>query len=293
MNKLFNRKTGLFTLVVLLIAVMVVGMMTLLGGSRVSEVFYSVDSGLNTMGTSGEPASFDSLPSTDALASQQTQRRLIIKHANISVEVEDVRNSETAIGTMTEEMGGYVVATNNDGVDENMTSQMTIRVPSKEFDPALEHIQQLSLRVLSQQVSGEDVSAEFVDLESRLHNLESTRDRLRGFLDESGDMQDALAVSEALTRVQGEIEQIQGRMNYLEKSAAMSTIKVSLSLPMEQRFVDEDIWQPLEVARVAFDSMLGLGKLLINVSIVLGVWIPVWLPLLVVGWWVRRRWLVS
>jgi hypothetical protein len=271
--------------------------MTMLGGN-VTEEFSIVDEGLSTGSVPDKPsgaggAATDAVPPTNAMAKQQTRRQMIIRHATLSVEVEDVRSAETDIGTMAEEMGGYVVETNNYGVDENLKAQMTVRVPSESFDPALEHIQQLSLRIFSQQVSGEDVTAEFVDLESRLRNLEATRDRLRGFLEQADDVEDALSVSEALTRVQGDIEQIQGRMNYLEQSAAMSTIEVSLSSPVVQPIVDKDSWQPLVVARSALRSLLGFGQVLVNVAIVIGVWIPVWLPLLAFGWWARRRWQVK
>lgn len=294
MNKLRSLKLVTFTVVTVLIALIVVGSMTMLGGN-VTEEFSIVDEGLSTGSVPDKPsgaggAATDAVPPTNAMAKQQTRRQMIIRHATLSVEVEDVRSAETDIGTMAEEMGGYVVETNNYGVDENLKAQMTVRVPSESFDPALEHIQQLSLRIFSQQVSGEDVTAEFVDLESRLRNLEATRDRLLELLDRANDVEDALSVNTSLSQVQGEIEQVRGRMQYLQQSAALSTITVSLyGEPPAPPLVAENSWQPLAVASEALRALLTLAEALLYVVIVLLIWTPVWLPFVLLGRWLWKR----
>jgi outer membrane protein TolC len=87
--------------------------------------------------------------------------------------------------------------------------------------------------VLRETSSGQDVTSEYVDLRSRLDNLEATRDRLRTFLDDAQDVDEALAVNRELSQIEAEIEQVQGRMNYLSGRAAYSTIAINLSMPYD------------------------------------------------------------
>ena len=85
------------------------------------------------------------------------------------------------------------------------------------------------LTVDDERAGGQDVTDEYVDLESRLRNLKATRDRIREFLDQAQNVEEALRVNEELKVVEAEIEAVQGRMNYLFDRAAFSTITVELS----------------------------------------------------------------
>jgi hypothetical protein len=78
-------------------------------------------------------------------------------------------------------------------------------------------------------------------------------------------------------------------MQYLQRSAALSTLTVSLSSEQVEPLVDEESWQPLGVASAALRGLLGLVQFILNVLIVLLVWVPVWVPLLLLGRWLWRR----
>ena len=77
-------------------------------------------------------------------------------------------------------------------------------------------------------VSGQDVTDEFVDLESRLRNLNATADRIRDFMDQAQDVDESLVVSARLGEVEAEIEQVKGRINFLKDRAAFSTITIQI-----------------------------------------------------------------
>lgn len=221
---------------------------------------------------------------------QQQADRLVIKNAHLSLQVESVRDAEAAIRARASELQGFVVQVQTNGTDEDMTSQITIRVPADRFDEALTGVQGIAQKVLSRNISGDDVTEQFVDLESRLRNLEATRDRLVTFLDKATRVEDALAVNTSLSEIQGQIEEIKGRMQYLRQSAAMSTITVGLSpVPSAQPIVEQDGWQPIAVARDALRGLVEFGQILASIAIVVGVWAPVWLPLLALALWFRRR----
>lgn len=220
---------------------------------------------------------------------QQAQQRLIIKNANVELEVESVRDAEAAVRAKVEQMGGYVVQGTTQGTDQYMRSIITFRVPAERFEETLAGVQGLAKRVLARTISGDDVTEEFVDLESRMRNLEATRTRLLDLLEKATRVEDALNVNNALTQVQGEIEQIKGRMQYLQQSAALSTITLTLVPVPVTPIVEEGGWQPETVARRALRGLLEFGQGLAELAIVLVIWSPVWLVLFFVGRWIWRK----
>jgi hypothetical protein len=221
---------------------------------------------------------------------QPASQRLVIKNATVSLEVDSVPGAEASIRARADQLGGYVVGVQTNGSGDYQTSTITFRVPAARFEQALSGLEGLARRVLSRGVSGDDVTAEFVDLQSRLRNLEATRDRLLDLLAKANKVEDALQVNNALTDVQGQLEQIQGRMKYLSDSAAMSTITADLQpVPPPPSIVGDEGWQPLAVARRALGRLVEFGQGLAEFLIVLLVWTPVWLPILLLLRWGWRR----
>lgn len=305
-----NKKNLIsFGVLIGMIALVVFGILTMLGG-RVSQVFSNIDRGLSTgydpnydysassapqamkdMAQSGGSGDMQESPGRNAQVARNAEaiRRMIIKNANIALVVDDVHAIETEINNLAEKLDGYVIQTSTYGTGDNVHTDMTIRVPADSFESVLTSLQELAIEVTSQSVSGEDVTAEFVDLESRKRNLDVARDRLLALMEEATEVQDALEVSNALTGIQGEIEVIQGRMKYLEQSAAMSTIVIGLSMPNIEPIIEEDGWKPATIARSALRTLVQFGQLLASIAIFVGVWVPVWAPIVLLAWWLRRR----
>lgn len=243
----------------------------------------------------GAPAMDVGAPAEAPAAEPQAQggqlpsARLVIRNAELALQVASVRDAEAAVRARAEALGGFVVSSETSGADEYMTARVVIRVPAAGFDDALNGVQGLADRVLSRSVSGQDVTEEYVDLESRLRTLEATSARLLDLLSRAQTVEEALSVNVALTDVQGQVEQVKGRMQYLKQSAALSTIAVSLQPIPVTPIVDEDSWQPFRVAAEAARGLVEFGTGLMNLVIVLAVWSPVWLVLFFVGRWGLRR----
>jgi hypothetical protein len=225
-----------------------------------------------------------------APGAQQDVQRLVIKTAELSLQVDNARDAEASLRVLVGQLGGYIVKVETNGTDENMSSHVIFRVPAERFEQALSGVQGLAKKVLARTLGGDDVTEEFVDLESRLKNLEATRDRLQSFLDKAETVDDALKVNQSLSDLQGQIEQLKGRQQFLQRSAALSTISVTLSpLPAIMPIVEDEGWQPLGVARDALRELVGFGQGLATLVIVTLVWSPVWLPIVLFGLWLSRR----
>lgn len=159
--------------------------------------------------------------------------RMIIKNADMTLLVEDTAVAINRLTQIVGDFGGYIISSREwftDWYGDNYkNATYTFAVPVDQFERALGRLRSISIRVLDEQASGQDVTQEFVDLDSRLRNLEATRDRIRTFLDQAKTVEEALRVNQELSDIDDQIEQTKGRMNFLAGRAAYSTITVTLN----------------------------------------------------------------
>ena len=127
-----------------------------------------------------------------------------------------------------ERFGGTVLSSNATSDDDNATSgSVTVRVPAEDYDALLTAVGRIGT-VRNREITSEDVSAEFVDLEARLrHNEAQERFYLR-LLDDAKDVEDAIAVQQRVEGIQQTIEQITGRLRFLEDRTSFSRLTVEL-----------------------------------------------------------------
>lgn len=158
--------------------------------------------------------------------------RLIVKDAQMRLLVLDTDVAIDRTTQMVTDLGGYIVSSRvwyqETGGENFKYATLTLGVPVDRFEQALRRLRELAVRVLDENATGQDVTDEYVDLESRLKNLQATRDRVRQFLEDARTVEEALKVNDQLASIEGEIEQVQGRMNYLFDRAAFSTITIDI-----------------------------------------------------------------
>lgn len=215
--------------------------------------------------------------------------RLIIRTAELRMRVENVDAAESGLKANVDKLGGYVLSADKTGTGESASVRITFRVPAERFEDALAATQALAKVVDAKKETGQDVTEEYVDLDAQLRNLEATRARLLTFLDKAVKVDDALAVQAALTNIQGQIERIAGRIKYLRQSAALSTVDVYLFPESKTPVLSSEGWHPGETGRIAMRGLVEFAKFLGNALIILGIWAPVWVPILLLVWWVKRR----
>ncbi len=185
-------------------------------------------------------------PALTSNVAAATVDRLVIKNANLSIVVDDTTASVDAITRLAESLGGYVVALNTFqttyGPEAKPAQQatLTIRVPSDKLNEVLGQIKGMAAEVKTESISGQDVTSEYVDLKSRLTNLEAAEKQLQSILAEATKTEDVLAVYNQLVYTREQIETIKGQMKYYEESAALSAINIEL--------IPNVVTQPLEIA---------------------------------------------
>jgi len=195
--------------------------------------------------------------------------RLIVRNASLSLVVPDTQAALDEINSLVDELEGYIVQSKVYQYQEGLQASVTFRIPADSLDQALTRVRDLASEVRSENVSGEDMTEEYVDLQSRLRHLQATEQRLLEFLEEAEDTEAALAVYDQLRQVQGEMEQVKGRMQYLEQSAAMATVSVEIVPDALAQPIQVGGWHPEGTLRNAIQSLIRVLQFLVNAAIVI------------------------
>jgi molybdopterin converting factor small subunit len=177
--------------------------------------------------TQSAPGEYGSMSGEDAAVQAPTDR-MIVRNGNMSIVVEDVDTSLRQIEQLADTYHGWVVSSNAWQNGDRMVGSVTIRVEAQYFDAALGAIRTLAADIRSESTSGYDVTEEYVDLGAQLETLQTSADQLEALMEKAGTVEQILKVQQQLTQTNTQIEQIKGRMQYLEQSAATSSIAVDL-----------------------------------------------------------------
>ena len=228
--------------------------------------------------------------------------RMIIYTTDLILVVEDTARAMDEIKSLVTSHGGYLSSSRTwyegSPEKEQMHARLTVRVPADSLDQAVAQLKALAVKVKQESLSGQDVTEEYTDLSAQLTNLEATEVELRELLTEiresRGKADEILQVHARLTEIRGEIERLKGRMQYLERSAAMARIDIEL-MP-EEAPVDilEDEWKITRTLRSAARSLVhglqALADVLVYLVILSPIWaIPVGIILLLRYLWRKRK----
>lgn len=196
--------------------------------------------------------------------------RKIISTATLTIEVASVQVAINDITNLTLESGGFVSKSSISDIGSNRKNgHITVRVPQKSFYSTFEKIDALGTEKY-RQVSGQDVTEEFIDLGARLDNLQKQETRLQEILKMATAVKDIIEVEHELERVRGEVESLTGRLNYLNQSVEMSTIAVTVMEPAS--IGGDDGWG---ISNALRDAVRGFIESIRGIIIFTGFIIPI------------------
>ncbi|MFQ5811579.1 MAG: DUF4349 domain-containing protein [Anaerolineae bacterium] len=245
----------------------------------------------------GMPAPGAPLASAD-LGMEPVGERMIIWTGDVSLIVKDAEESLEEVEAIAKDLGGYVVNSSSWYQEEQLRARLTIRVPAGEFDAAMARLKDLAIKVENRNVSTQDVTEEYTDLDARLRNLEATETELLELLTEvrerTSKAEDILAVHREITSIRSQIEQLKGRMQYLEKMTAMATINIELIPDVLAKPIVVAGWRPTGTAANALRTLVKTLQFIVDAALWLIIYV---LPTLVVIaipffilWLIWRRW---
>jgi hypothetical protein len=160
----------------------------------------------------------------------EVEERKIIYTANLRLEVKEYQQAVDEIESQVADFNGYIVDSSTYGSSEESSTSghITARIPQERFQEFIQLVEEGAGKLLESNVSGQDVTEEYVDLESRLKSKRVVEERLLSFMEKAEKTEDLLTISSDLAKVQEEIEQVTGRMNYLRNKADLATVQIDI-----------------------------------------------------------------
>jgi hypothetical protein len=152
--------------------------------------------------------------------------RDVVRTGDVTLTVDDAAAAAGDVRRIATEAGGFVADEQERARDDEV--DITIRVPADVFDDVRGDVGQLG-DVVEQNVDARDVTAEMVDLDSRIGSLRASVDRLRGLLGQAGDVAQLAAVEGELARRETELEAMLGQQRVLADQVALGTLAIHLS----------------------------------------------------------------
>jgi hypothetical protein len=161
--------------------------------------------------------------------SMQVPNQMVIYQAELHLRVKKFEHTLQNLEEKVGKYGGYIAESNvSKAGDEQLSGSIKIRIPQKHFQTFLHEAEGQAVEVLQRNISGDDVTEEYVDLESRLKSKRVVEERLISFMNSAEKTEDLLKISADLANVQEEIERIEGRKKFLENQTSLSTIFITL-----------------------------------------------------------------
>ncbi|OGO08437.1 MAG: hypothetical protein A3K46_04330 [Chloroflexi bacterium RBG_13_60_9] len=206
--------------------------------------------------------------------------RIVLMDASLNLVVNDPADAASKITDMAFAKGGWVVESNitqsvyGEAGEKYYAGQISIRVPADtadELKATLAEIEALAVEVKSRSLSGRDVTAEYTDAQSRLRNLRASQDRLLKIMETAADPEDVLAVEAQLRQVMGEIEVLEGQINYYDTASKYSLITIILQPYIPSQPISIGGWHPEGVAKEALEDLIHGLQDLVDVLIRLGI----------------------
>jgi hypothetical protein len=235
-------------------------------------------------------------PNSGAVPAPLSSLRKVVKKASLELIVSSPARAQAESMRIAERLDGFIATsaqvTEVSPDDSTPRIELTLRVPSAAFGRALDALRALGRGDGTEQVSSEDVSEEFVDLEARILNQERLEAQFNELLKRASKVEEALQVHREITNVRTEIDRMRGRRTFLERETALSTIHVVFRA--ERRLVTASFDGFERAMLSACSDAVNLGAGLVTMVIrAAGVIVPLsvffGLPVVLSMLYVRRR----
>lgn len=213
----------------------------------------------------------------------------IIRNADLTLKVKNLEAKWDEVAQIARSVGGFIAESNVDKDDEgNLSGSITVRVPEKFFESALERVSVLG-KLETKKVTSEDVSQEYTDTESRLRVLRVEESRYFSLLEKAKRLNDILRLESELARVRSEIEQATGRLRWLSSATTYSTINVSMHEKTKTKPEPAAGWTLKKEVKNAWGALLEALKVAATVLIWTVIYIPFYVILVALGFAAYRR----
>lgn len=230
------------------------------------------------------------VPPDQDFAPIPNNQRMVVSNSFLSLLVKNVVDTRDNILDFVTTQGGYMVSSSTSNPQEQANATITIRIPSKSLESALAFFRQQAIKVVSEELTGTDVTDEFVDIETRIAQLDLTKSKMNELLDKAQEVSDLMNINSQISAIQQQIDSLKGRQLSLSQNAALSKITVYLSTDeLSLPYAPENPFRPEVIVKLAIRSLLTHLQTIASYIIWIGVYAVVWIPMALVAFFLYRR----
>ncbi len=164
--------------------------------------------------------------STQGQTSNEIEQK-IIKTAHLDFETQELEKMHQSIMQLVAQHRATVQSDNSGKSYNKFFRQMTLRVPSENFQAVVDGISNGVAYFDRREVTQQDVTEEFVDIEARLKAKRELEKRYLELLKQAKNVKEMLEIERELSSIREEIEAREGRLKYLQSRVSMSTIHLN------------------------------------------------------------------
>jgi len=215
-----------------------------------------------------------SIPPTPPPSSNATNAdKKIIKTAYLSIEVFDYAKSRKLIDSTISSFGAYIVSENLQNTESQISNSINIKVPENQFEELLVRLSKIAKNVDFQNIETQDVTEEYIDVESRLNNSRKVEQTYLKLLRRTTSIEDILRIEQKLGEIRTEIESTQGRLKYLNQKVSYSSINLSVYQAKAFKYVPNKLPNFLQQLKKSLDA--GWRGIVMFILFLTKLW-PLW-----------------
>lgn len=195
-------------------------------------------------------------------------RSKMVKTAECRFQVDEMKKSKEAMVSSIKKFSGFVESSNLEFQNPMLEEHLTVRVLNEYFEDLLKELMTQAVYVNAQKITADDVSKEFVDLESRLKTKREVQKRYEEILrKKTGTIEELLKTEKQIGELQEEIEATVSQVNFLNEKVRYSTIKLEVYQVVEQNIAEgKSIGLPKKFSNAFLSGLTALTDLLIGVT---------------------------
>ena len=163
----------------------------------------------------------------DAVEQDVTQRKLI-KNGSMTLVVDNLEQTRNDVVGLIEKHGGYVSNEQYSNWEHSSSYNLTVRIPCDKFDVFVAEVEAGKGKIESKSMYINDVTAEYIDLETRLNTKRSYLERYKQLLKSAKSVQEIVSIEDKIRSLEEEIDSTVGRLKYLTNQVEYSTLHLQI-----------------------------------------------------------------
>lgn len=204
--------------------------------------------------------------------------RKVVTNTNFSLHVRNVDDTVDNIRKKTSEMGGFMVNTDIRRDEAATSSSLQVRIPSDQLVEFSKYLKTLAVKVVYENISGNDITDQYVDYEEKLRSLESVKARFEEIMSEAKTVDEIMNVQNRLLNIQSQIDSIKGQIKYMDRSTSTSLVSISISTDeLSLPYTPVKSWRPDVIMKEAIRVMISVLRAIGTV----GIWFIAFVPVIV------------